>query len=431
MSIHLNDVLFYAGGECLQKFGVPVWGMNRRQRVAPMFTRSGTVGPFTGRDGVLRAATADRIRADWLDTDADGVFDTPTFVLELARTNLVGSDNFDAGWTSVGTPVVTASIADPAGGTGAYRIADDAAGAAEGKVRTVTFTGDGVKSVVFVVREATMPASGVQSLQLYDVTATTLRLVLAISAWSSGTPTVAATTGTYLGKRYVGNGYWEIYGKPTSVTAANTNQAEIYPASTAGETGSIDVYRVNAYNDIHPGLSILDASETRALDTWYANYLHVPQEMTGYVKIREGMYPTWDSDYRILQIGNAGSTGKRLTVFRPSGGDLYSFEYHDGTSAYASTADVNPTFGSDIEIRLVWNSTGTTIIGVSKDAGTETVGSTSSAPSAGMPTSFADTRLYLNHPTGPGFAHFFAVKLVAGVRTMDEMRALFQYQAAA
>lgn len=435
MTIRLHDVLFYAGGECFQKFGVPVMGFTRSQRVAPVFTRSGAVGPFTGRDGVLRAASADRIRTDWLDTDGDLVFDTPALLLEAARTNLVSSDNFDAGWTSIGTPVVSFPIEDPAGGTGTYRIADDDAGSVEYKYLIPTFTGNAVKSLVFVVREVTMSA-GVQQLNLWDTVAAAFRLGLEISAWVAGAPTVAATAGTYLGKRYVGNGFWALYAQSTSVTAANTHHIEIRPAAvTAAHTGSIDVYRVNAYNATVPGWSILGASQTRNVDTWYAPFSHVPQAMTGLVEFVEGEATTWSAVLRVLDIGNAAGTGARLVVYRSTGGDSYTVEHTTAAGSVNTGVDINPAWGNRIRLRWVLNADGSVLIGAAKDTGSgfgaETVSSTSAA--LALATAWADTRLYLNSvgASDVGTAAYISAKVAAGVRTMAEMGALFQYEAAA
>ena len=394
------------------------------------FTRSGTVGPYTAKDGVLGSAAANIPRTDWLDLDSDKIFETPSLLLEPAYTNLVTSDNFDSGWTSSGTPVITASISDPAGGTAAYRIADDSGAASEYKVLNVTFTGNAVKVVVFVVREATMASSGVQRLALQDASAPATRLALDISAWTSGAPTVAASTGSYLGKRYVGNGYWALYGLSTSVTAANTNRLEVYPAETTAATGSIDVYRVNAYNAATPPWSILDASEVKALDTWYAQFPHVPQAMTVFVDLIEGQQPNF-GDQWVFQIGNAAATGARFQVYKVTGGDSYGVDHVTSVTSVSASADINPGWGNRVRIRAVLNADGSVLIGAAKDTGSgfgaETVSAASSA--LALPSAWADTRLYLGHPTNMSTALYQSAKVAAGVKTMAEMVALFEVAA--
>lgn len=353
------DILFYGGGECFEKFGVLTMGLTESQRVAAALVRSGAVGPVIGRDeygdGVLRQASTNRARISWDDDDEDGVFETPALLLEAPEfINLVSSDDITA-WTDDGTPVVTSSISDPAGGTGAYRIADDNGAALEAKYRTVTFTGDGVKVVVFAVREATMATSGTQDLVLYDATAAATCLRLAISAWVSGEPTVSAGTGTLLGSWYVGNGYWAIAGLTTSVTAANTNQAHVQPASTAAATGSIDVYRVNAYNATSAPRSILNASATKAVESLTFPWVHKPrQAMSGHTRCRELEAPTWTTetavDRRVVAIGASAGTAPLLALFRPAGGDSYTFRHDNGVTGVEATVDISPSWGDLIDL---------------------------------------------------------------------------------
>lgn len=388
------------------------------------FTRSGTVGPYTGRDGVLGSAAANIPRTEWLDLNADKIFETPALLLEVARTNLVTSDDLTA-WTQAATPVITSGISDPAGGTAAYRVADDYALDSEYLVRTVTFTGNAVKSAVFVVREATMASSGVQALRIFDATAGAARLSLDISAWTLGVPTVAAGTGTYLGKRYAGNGYWALYGLTTSVTAANSNRVEIIPAiSGVSPTGSLDVYRVNAYDSTTPGWSILDASETRNVDTWYAAFAHVPQAVTVYVKFIEGMATTWPGNEGVLHIGTAGMTGPLLHWYRASGTDLYIFKHSNGTSGVEVSVDINPTWGQTVELRGVLNADGSVVAAGRLNGGTEVVSSASAA--LALANAWGDTRLYFNGrgTIDAGLVAFISVKLAAGVKSMAEMTAL-------
>ena len=389
------------------------------------FTRA-SYGRYTDEDGVLQNAGAHRARWEnlWLDgTYGTSVPDTRAGLFEEARTNLVSSDNFDAGWTSVGTPVVSFPIEDPAGGTGAYRIADDAAGSVEYKYLIPTFTGNAVKSLVFVVREATMSA-GVQELNLWDTVAAAFRLGLEISAWVAGAPTVAATAGTYLGKRYVGNGYWALYAQTTSVTAANTHHIEIRPAAvTAAHTGSIDVYRVNAYNATVPGWSIPSASEARAVDTWYGAFTHVPQAMTGQIDFIEGHAPTWAGE-AIVWLGNSAGTLTRLAVYRTSGADSYTVLHNNGTTSVTAVVDISPSWGDRVRIRWVLNADGSVLIGAAKDTGSgfgaETVSSASSANA--LAVAWGDERVYLSHPTAVGVAAaYISLRFVDGVRTMAEM----------
>ena len=444
MSIRLSDVLFYGGGECFQKFGMPVMGFTRDQRVGPTFTRSGTVGPFTGRDGVLRQATANRQRIEWLDLDGDGILDTPALLAEAARTNLVSSDDVSA-WSVSGTPVVTGSISDPAGGTGAYRIADDDGAAFEFPLLNVTFTADAVKAFAFVVREATTPAGG-QRVKIRDTTAGADRLSLHITAYTDGNPSVTADAGTYLGKRYAGNGYWVIYARSTSLTAANTNRVEVYAAATNTEQGAIDVYRVNAFNSAAPSYSILDAGETRNADTWYATASFLQQPLTAYVKMVEfGTGYVTAADASVLHVGGSSSTGDpRLALYSNNTQDgRYEFAYDNGTAevtAVTASGDA-VSYGDVVELlcHLDYNedNDGDIRISQSVDAGATSTPVTTAGPSGGLNAgrewNLTPARTYLGSQAGgaAGLNPIISAKVVAGVRTMDEMRALFAWRAAA
>ncbi len=229
-----NDLLFHAGGECVEQYGTLVRKTLRDDDNGYTHTRTGAVGTSVGYDGVIRSAAANVPRVDWSAGDA-------YLLLEDARTNVVTDDDLSS-WSLVRTPTVTGSQTDPAGGTGAYTIADSGSGDWEYAYHNVTFVGDGVTTVVCVVRENTMPASGVQTVQVYDSTAAATRLCLDISGWVNGEPTVTASTGTFLGKRLVGNGYWALYGQATGVVVGNTNRVQVEPANLNSVSGSLDVY---------------------------------------------------------------------------------------------------------------------------------------------------------------------------------------------
>ncbi|MEQ1573639.1 MAG: hypothetical protein ABL993_05275 [Vicinamibacterales bacterium] len=316
--------------------------------------RTGTVGPYIDGDGVLKQMAANLPRVSWEDDDEDGAFDTPTLLLEApAFINLVSSDNFDSGWaSSASAPAVTASISDPAGGTSAYRIADDHGTNIESKSLVVAFTGNGVKALTFTVREATMPGAGGQALQLYDDTGAAARLTLNISAWVSGKPTVAAATGTLLGVDYVGNGYWAIHALTTSVTAASTHRAEVYPAATGTAQGSIDIFRVNAYNATSAPRSILNASATKAAESLTFPWVHKPrQAWCGHIRFRELESPSWSNNLRVIHLGASSDAVPRFTVYRPSGGDSYQIYHQNHASAVVSVSvDINPLRGDLIDL---------------------------------------------------------------------------------
>ncbi|MFA6044185.1 MAG: hypothetical protein WC718_04315 [Phycisphaerales bacterium] len=261
---------------------------------------------------------------------ATGLYE-PALVLGRAYTNLITSDTL-TGWSKGGTPTVTAGRSDPAGGTGAYRVTDDDAGVGELIYATVSYTGDGVKTIVFVVRESVMAPTGWHKLVLRDATLSQNRLLLYITGWVAGSPTVTAAAGTYLGKRYCGNGYWMIFAATTSVTAASTNVLQVYPSSADADACSIDVYRVNAFNDAVPPPFILSASVARTADSLTFPYLAEPQDITVLVKATVADLPNQGTARTFFNLGNGAGATAAIRAYYEAASARLVIAYHNGTS---------------------------------------------------------------------------------------------------
>ncbi len=384
------------------------------------FTRSGAVGKYVDSAGVLQDAAADVFRRPWIYTGSpvNGTLpDTQTGLVEFARTNLISDDDLTA-WTATNAPTVTGSVDDPAGGTGAYSIEDDS-GLTE-YIDSPAVAASTPDSAVFVVRENVHPATGATSLVVRDTTAGVDRLVLAINSWTNGAPNVTANTGTLLGTRYVGAGYWAIYGQGTGVTS-NTHLARILPANQASETGTIDVYRVNMYDQADPLWSIVDASETKNADTWYGTYTPLPQELTVYVKMIEAGSVRDAVDGGIVHIGGASAAGDPRFVLQAAGG-FYQANHDNGTTNPIATLAAAPSWGDTVELRAVLNADGSVDIGQSINSAAETTAT--DATTATLGAAWNDTQLYLGSlgTSGHGVNPIISVKVVSGVRTMAEMR---------
>lgn len=170
-------------------------------------------------------------------------------LVETASTNLVlQSSNFGATWAAVGTPTRSAA-AKYCGSIALDLIGDDDGAALEGYSQTITFTGNAVKSVSFLIAQGTSTSTVVA---LVDTTATANR-VLGVVTWSGGVPTYTPTTGTQeRAPEAKGNGVWRIFVASSAVTAANTNSLRFYPASDAAlstaATGTVYIGGVQAEN---------------------------------------------------------------------------------------------------------------------------------------------------------------------------------------
>lgn len=382
---------------------------------------STTVGSYVNANGVLTQVTsATTPRIEYVDLDGDGVVDTPGFLLEETFTNLVSSDDVST-WTDVATAAVTSSVYDPANGTGAYTITGDGGSTLEGRYHApASFTGNTAKTVTFVVKEATMPASGNQRLSLYDQTAAADRLVLDITAWTSGEPSVTASTGTLLGQRYIGSGFWAIYGRSTSVTAANTHRVYVY-SNVSASAGAITVYRVNVYDDQYsPAGSIVDASEILPQDTFYVSFPHAPQAMTAYVKFIE--LGTVTGGYQILWIGGTDLSVPYFSIGSDS--TKYYGRHGNGVSTLSSSLSAAPEMGDVVELRVVLAADGSVQAHQSINGAAET----SATATAALPfaSAWAGSRLYINStPLGSeGRAIFLDVKIVSGSQSLAAMRSI-------
>lgn len=336
--------------------------------VAPFTFARADTAQYVDADGVVQTAASGVLR--------DGHYEDGTrlTLLEAAYTNLITSDDIDGGWSSVNTPVITTGVADPAGGTGAFTIADNDGAVVEYKYLAVTFTGDGTKTVVWVVNEATMASAGNQSLRLEDVTAGTFPIQLPISAWVSGVPQITPVAGTLVDIVAIGNGYHAVVGTGT-VTAGNTHRVRIMPAVTNTATGSITVWRVNAFNAPFPPRSILSASEATTADLLKRAITFTPGSgYTVYAKIRNAMLANTGSAPRVFALGNYGAAGGAVEVACDNGSNAWSLftRTTGGGQVESNLGSGNaPTVGDDFEFRVSVPATGNITWGVSKSAGTE------------------------------------------------------------
>lgn len=154
-------------------------------------------------------------------------------------------------WTKILTVSVTSGVDDPVGGAGAFTIYDaDPTNLTRINLQAQNFTGDGVKVVELVIREYDHPATGIAEFFILDTDdSNATRFRCEVDSWAGGQPSASMATGTLIDMRYVGNGYWRILAYTESVTAANDHTYFIEPASTPSETGRVDVYRWNVYDE--------------------------------------------------------------------------------------------------------------------------------------------------------------------------------------
>jgi hypothetical protein len=147
-----------------------------------------------------------------------------------------------------------------------------------------------------------------------------------------------------------------------------------------------------------------------------------PEAATFYVRfIEKGTISI--AGARLLQIGNTASSNPKLFVSHTGAGD-YGIRWinTDGTTV-ASTPNVTPSIGDDVEFLGILNADGS-VQGTTVVNGTTTSGSASSAQV--LPTSWAGTTLLIGGGLGAktldGFNPFLNISIMRGVQTLATMR---------
>lgn len=379
------------------------------------FARSSTARYVRG--GRVYTEGAGRLRRHWAEDPVSGLT-VPWYLLEAARTNLVTQDNL-ASWA--GSASVTTGVDDPTGGTGAFTVTDADGVSLVDRNRGVTFTGDGVKSAIFVVRERTMASAGVQHVGIWDLTAGAWRVKADITGWVAGEPTVSMATGTLLEKFEVEGGWWVLRLQTTSVTAANTHVAYIRPALTPSATGALDVWRVNAFNSAVPPVMPLDASGALSADLLSVPWSHAPQAMQVYTRFIEGGTVNIAAG-RMWHLGlTSAGTDPRLYVYAPSG--FYGVAHDDGSTFVQSALSTAPSVGDVVELLATLFADGSVQIAQRINGGSVSTATASAATSlasawAGAP----NTRLYIgSDPAGGNVGLTSLDALIATLGTAHDM----------
>lgn len=216
----------------------------------------------------------------------------PVYEPMKATTNLcLRSEDFGTTWSAVGSPTRTAA-GKTCGDLALDLIGDDASGALEGYTQVVTFTGNAVKAVSLFMAAGTSTSTVIR---LRDTSASANRLLVAIT-WSGGVPTVTPTTGSTVATVACAGGVYRFLFQTTSVTAANTNQIEVYPATTSGlatsDTGTVYAGGVQAENYDYPRAYIktLGSTVTTVADRLTTTFTQPIADFTLYARLAR---PVW------------------------------------------------------------------------------------------------------------------------------------------
>lgn len=173
------------------------------------------------------ASGAARIDYDPLAKSARGI------LLEEQRTNLLTYSSAFSNWASYQTTVNSDVSVAPDGTTTADEIVRTA-GATDSRQVTVTFSGNGTKSVSIFVKYSTSPSFG---LSMYDYTASATRLSAAF-VFNSGVPTSGNIgAGSVEAIENFGGGWYRIKLIVPNVVAANNNVLFVVPCDAGSSNG--------------------------------------------------------------------------------------------------------------------------------------------------------------------------------------------------
>ena len=436
-----DQILFYAGGRSLELYGTPYRRTRPKTRggeeVAQTFTRAST-GSYTDRDGEVKLAESGLQRIDMVDLDGDGIRETPAFLLEDARTNLLlRSEELDnASWTKVRSSIGTNTDVAPDNLTTGDRLIEDSTASSTHFVRQdITITADANIAFSKFVKGGTR--SKVALLMTDTAGADTVTTWFNLTTGALGTTGTVAGTGAHVRSliESLGNDWYHCTVVGSIGGGVTTARLITYVTTTDGQTsysGDGASYIIlwggqGEDNVSFPSSYIATAGSTvaRAVDAMSFPYTAKPQTSSVYVRfIERGTSLGADND-RIVQYGEGANPGTRLDVV--SGKYRIAHNNGDGGSTVTSTAAAAPAIGDTVELVGQMASDGAVTLIQSINGATAVTAAASGAEPFGA--AWDVTKFYINSSTTTtrvGFNAFVDVAVFAGVHSMADCRKALQ-----
>jgi hypothetical protein len=449
MTIRLNDVLFYAGGECFQKFGTAVWRMNRRQG---LYTHTGGGGGFVDKNGVLRQASAGRLRVE----DADGV---PGILLEPAASNLLlQSADFDTTWTPISSPTITTDAETAPNGVAEADNIEDTGAGVQGVRQDATIPDDSESYVFSVFVHKTAHSGDIGQFQVSLLNGTGVEGSI---RFDPGPGTVAATpssTPDDFGIEDYSADWWRIWVTRINNSSGNTNaRCEFFPAAAAtlggatdsAQAGDATFWGAQLEVGTEPGSHIPTTTVAVSFDSdlFHSPFPHPP---TSFADRGGTLYAKWiERGTRAKAVAQAsaawvacvGNSTPRWAIAYDANG-LLEGGYRNDATLRISNLDVSSALsqGDLVEAVVNLHPNGSVQTFAEITSGGVPGGLLTGSQSGAQPEDFVSAwqadRVYLNTGLGGvddirhGLASFPAVKVVRGVYTLDQMRAVFPFDAA-
>jgi hypothetical protein len=396
------------------------WGLERNTFNAitgqlATLTRA-TPGNSLDSAGRMQLHSHSQPRFHAVDFDNDGMRETPLFLTEGQRTNLVvQSDAISAatGWTLGGTATAVANV-----GTYAGRSFSRVGGFSAGTItRAVTFTGNGVKADSRLVKFDGTTATYVYF--VLDTTASAQRLNVTVTFNALGVVTSAvAVVGTVLLVEALADGVYRIHAQTTAITAANSHLAY---AMGGGTATSMLVSGIQPEDATFPSslLPTTSATLTRNQDLLSFPLGILPRVLTVYVDAMWYVAADAGTNFTAFAIGS----GAPFLVGRLDGTTLEAVTLHDNGTGNVNAQTSNAgSYGHRGESRHVLQADGSVFTGLSVDGGTEVV-TAASGPKT-FAAAWANAVLYIGNQNGaqPGYFGFRAVRIAAGIQNLAFMR---------
>jgi hypothetical protein len=390
-----------------------------------VFTRSGTVGPYVGENGLLQnEATPNVFRTDWLHGE-------PATLLEGEGQNeFTRSEELDhSDWAKAAASVTANQAVGPDGVASLDEIIEDGTNASHLVQQGATLTAD-VDCAWSGFFRANTRAWVLLQMQESGAGGNNVRGWFNLDTGAVGN-TDANGTGAFT------RAYVEDYGgglyRCVLVGSVGNSATSILANARLATGDSISLYQGDGSSSIYGGYMQMEddapvassyikttaAAASRGVENLTADFDHAPQPMTGYHKIGE-IGAAFDPDLRgFFDIGLASSA--RLIVRKDQSGNRYEVSLQSGGSSIAqSEMSAAVSFADTVEV--VWQLTATTLqIFWSINGGA--IGSGGVANFADLPAAWASDSVKLITSAAPVPARHLAHKVFRSTIAFAEMRA--------
>lgn len=399
----------------------------------PTFSRASVGSAVPDQQGRLFSPVHSQPGWAMVDADGDGTRDELGLFLDLGRTNLVlQSENFAVTWTAVNSPGLSSGV--KAIGQLSMSLVSDGGASLAGYTQVIAFTSDAVKSGFFYWGANTSASSVVRVRQTSGTPGD--RFLCTVVSNGTAAPTATAATGAIIGApvyigRIEGVDIWRIEYQTTSITAAQTNQLEFYPATNAAllttATGAAYFGGFQMENAVIPSGYVKTTTGTvaRTRDSLQFGIPFLPQDLTVYARIARPNWAAVSTDLgfqpTILAIGNGSP---RLEFYFTQAARTIGFDSIDAAGTNGRATAAVPA-GSVIEVcAQLFNARLANQVRIDVGAGFGNFSASNGTLGSAWSSAFLSVGDVLNSPGNCLNAALLSAKVAAGALTLTQMRQL-------